>query len=149
MDLIDKEQDILRLGHLTDHIFDPLLELAAVFGSCNHSGEIQDHHAFSADRIRNVTGSNELGEAFDHSCFSHTRFSDETRVVFCSSAQDLDHAADLLLPADDRIQFSLFCENREIAAVRVKRRSRTLSAPRLASLSQFLFSCVSILSHRG
>ena len=148
MDLVDKQQDFSVLHHLRDHLLDSLLELTAVLGSRNHAGEIQNHHTFSADRIRNVAGSDELGEAFDHSCFSHTRFSDETRVIFCSSAQDLDHAADLFFPADDRIQFSLFREDCEITTVSIQCRGGTLSAPCLASLRQIFFPGISIFTHR-
>ncbi len=50
------------------------------------------------------TGSDQLGETLDYCRLTDTRFSDQTRIILRSSAQDLDHPLNLLLPADHRIQ---------------------------------------------
>ena len=54
-----------------------------------------------------VAADDALGESFDDGGLADARFADQHRVVFGPARQNLDHAADLLVAADDRIELAL------------------------------------------
>ena len=57
------------------------------------------------------------GEAFDDGSFADAGFADEDRVIFCSAGEDLDHAANLFVAADDGVELALAREIGEVFAV--------------------------------
>ena len=57
-------------------------------------------------KLRHVTLDNLLRQAFGNSGFTHTGLADNYRVIFCSAAQNLDKAFNLLITADNRINFT-------------------------------------------
>ena len=117
MHLVHKEDDIAVRDNFSDHTFDPLLEFAAVFGTGNHSGEIQGEKPLVFDSIGNIAGNDPAGEPLDYGGLSHPRLSYKARIVLGPPAQDLDHSAYLVLSANYRIKFPLSCELCEISAV--------------------------------
>src|SRR5207247_10357763 len=48
---------------------------------------------------------------------SHARLTDQARIVLGAPGEDLDHAADFFVPADDGIEFALAGQVGEITAV--------------------------------
>ena len=58
-----------------------------------------------------------LGQAFDDGGFADARLADEHRIVLGAARKHLDHAPDLFVAADHRIQLALGGELREIAPV--------------------------------
>jgi hypothetical protein len=46
--LVDKEDDVLGATNLVHDRFDPLFELAAILGACDHEREVQSDHFFVA-----------------------------------------------------------------------------------------------------
>ena len=57
---------------------------------------------------------NTLCEAFRNSRLSNAWFADENGVVFGASRKDLDHASNLFIAANDRVEFVLGCLRDEI-----------------------------------
>ena len=62
----------------------------------------------------------------DDGGLADARLADEHRVVLGPAAQDLDDAADLLVPSDDRVQLALAGVAGEVPAIALQRLVRGL-----------------------
>jgi len=62
---------------------------------------------FIAQQFRHVPNCCFLSQAFDDGGFSNPCFTEQHRVVFGASTQDLNYALDFVLATDDRIQLAL------------------------------------------
>ena len=71
--------------------------------------------------FRHVSAHDSLGESFDDGGCSDAGLADQDRIVLGSSRKDLDHAPNLVVPTDDRVELSLARELGQIAAVLLER----------------------------
>ena len=69
-----------------------------------------------------------MGQAFDDGGFAHAGLADQHRVVLGAATQDLDHSADLLVAADDRIQFAFLGGGRQEGKLDPDRKSTRLNS---------------------
>ena len=60
-----------------------------------------------AQRLGHVAGDDALGEALDDRGLADAGLADQDRVVLGAAREHLDHAADLLVAADDRVELAL------------------------------------------
>ena len=67
------------------------------------------------------------GQALDDGRLAHARLADEHGVVLGPARQDLDDPADLLVPADDRVELALAGRLGEVPPVPLE---RLVTAPR-------------------
>ena len=67
-----------------------------------------------------------LRQAFDDGGLADAGLADQHRVVLGAARQHLDHAADLVVAADDRIELALARQLGEVAAVALERLVRRL-----------------------
>ena len=105
--LVDEGDDLaLGVGDLLEHGLEPLLELTAVLGAGHHRAEVQRHEALAAQALRHVAGDDPLGQALDDRRLADAGLADEHRVVLGAPGQHLDDAADLGVPADDRVELA-------------------------------------------
>ena len=104
-----EEQDhrALGVGDLFEDALQPFLELAAVGGARDQRAHIQGDHAAVAQRLGHVAGDDPLGEALDDRGLADARLADQHGVVLGTATQHLDHAADLLIAADHRVELAL------------------------------------------
>src|SRR6185312_17291566 len=65
------------------------------------------------------------GEPLDDGGFADARLADEHGVVFRAARKDLNHAADLFVASDHRIELALARQLGEVAAVAFERLIRT------------------------
>ena len=116
VELVDEQDQVrIRLGFLDDGL-EALLEVAAVFGAGHHRSDVQREDAFLGEGGGDVPGSDPKSDALDDGGFAHTGFADKHRVVLLAPPQDLDHAGDLHVTPDDRVQFSFPGGLREVVA---------------------------------
>src|SRR5690606_40039017 len=102
--------------------------------SVDDRGHVERENPVPLERFRDLAGRDELGEAFDDRSLADARLPDEDRVVLLASAQDLDHALDLVRPPDGRVELVLARELRQVTAEVVERRGlRRLVAPLAAA----------------
>ena len=73
--------------------------------------------AFAHQRLRHVVVRHLLGQPLDNCRLAHAGLADEHRVVLGAPAEHLDHAQDLGIAADDRVQLALARELGQVAAV--------------------------------
>ena len=108
MHLINKQDDAaLLLVEVVQYRLESFLEFAAKFRSGDERTHVQRQHTLAFQRLGDFAVDYSLRQTLDNSRFAHTGFPDQYGIVFRSSLQDLDSAANLLIPAYDRIQFPL------------------------------------------
>ena len=116
--LIDEEDDLaLRLLDFVQHRFQPFLKFAAVFRTGNERAHIEGEDRLVLQTVRNIAAHDPLCQTFRDCRFADTGFADEHRVVLRFTRQDPNHAADLGVTTDHRIQLLLSGAFYKIAAV--------------------------------
>jgi hypothetical protein len=128
--LVDEQDDVLGAAHLVHHRLDALLELAAVLGARDHHGQVEHDQALVLEHLGHLAGHDVLRQALDDGGLADARLAQQHGVVLRAPAQDLDHALDLVLAADDRVEVVLARELGEVAAEGVERRGLALGAAR-------------------
>ena len=89
-----------------DDLLEPLLELAAVLGTGDQRPDVEREHALVQENVGDIAGDDAVGEPLRDRGLANARLADEGGVVLGLTAQDLDDPLDLLLAADDRIEFA-------------------------------------------
>src|SRR5207237_10565714 len=111
MQLVDEENDLTfgALDLVQDRL-ESLLELAAVLGARQKRADVERPYALALQAFRDVAGDNPLREPFDDRRLADAGIADQHRVVLRAPRQYLDHAPDLLVPADDRVELAVLSE---------------------------------------
>ena len=121
--LVDEEDDLARgVLDLGEHGLQPLLELASVLRAREQRAHVERPHALALQALGHVARDDALREPLDDRRLPHTRLADQHRVVLRPPREHLDHAADLLVAADDRVELAALGERRS-------GRGRTSRAP--------------------
>jgi hypothetical protein len=116
--LVDEEHDLaVRFFDLLEHRLEAVFELTAIFCAGEHGAEIEGNDALVFQALRDIAFDDAAGEAFNDSGLPHAGLADEHRIVFCAAAQHLDHAANLLVAADNGIELAAAGEIGEIFRV--------------------------------
>ena len=118
-----EEQDhlALRLGDLGEDGLEPVLELAPVLGARDQRADVERDHAAVAQRVGDVAGHHPLGEALDDRGLAHAGLADQHGVVLRAPREHLDHAPDLVVAADHRVELALLGRLREVEAEALQR----------------------------
>ena len=105
--LVD-EDDQLALGgsDLPEHGLQPLLELAAVLRAGEQRADVERPHALALQPLRHVAGDDPLREPLDDRGLAHAWIADQHGVVLRPPREHLNHAADLLVAADDGVELA-------------------------------------------
>ena len=125
--LVD-ERDDLSAGvlDLLEHGLEPLLELAAVLRSGHHRGEVERQHPAALERVGHVAGDHALREPLDDGGLADAGLADEDGIVLGAPREHLDHAPDLGVAADDRVETAVLGGLREVDGVLLQRLVRRL-----------------------
>ena len=86
------------------HRLQALLELAAVLGPGDHRAQVEGDHPLVLQALGDVALDDAVGQPLDDGGLAHARLADEHRVVLGPPRQHLDDPADLLVPADHRVE---------------------------------------------
>src|ERR1700737_5099416 len=106
--------------NLIHHGLDSLFELATIFCPGYHERKIERDDAFIAQQFRHIASRDFLSQPFDDGGLSNPCFTDQAWVVFGASAGDLNHALDLILATNHRIQLAILRQLGQIAAERAQ-----------------------------
>ena len=104
-----------------EHALQPLLELAAVGGAGDQRAHVQGDHAPFAQRLGHVAGDDPLGQALDDRGLADAGLADQHGVVLGAAREHLDHAADLLVAADHRVELALLGHLGQVAPEALER----------------------------
>jgi hypothetical protein len=102
---IDEEDDAaVRFLNILEHRLEPVFELAAIFRACQHGAQVERDDALVAQQLGHIAGDDAARQSLDDGGLAHARLADQHRVVLGAARQHLDHAANLFIPPDDRIE---------------------------------------------
>ena len=122
VELVDEEDDLsLGLFDVLEDGLQPLLELAAVLRAREECADVERPHASALEPLGNVARDDALREPFDDRGLAHARIADEHGVVLRPAGEDLDDAANLLVPADDGVELPGLGEIGEVTAELLER----------------------------
>src|SRR5690606_3401750 len=97
---------VLGFLNLLEDALHALLKLAPVLAASHQGSHIEGKQLASGKVVGNVRIDDALGEAFDNGCLAHAWFTDEDWIVLGAARENADDAPDLLLTADDRVDFA-------------------------------------------
>ena len=126
MKRIDLALGVLDLG---EHGLQPLLELAAVLRAGEQRADVERPHALALQALGDVAGDDPLREPLDDRGLADARVADQHRVVLRPPREHLDHAADLLVAADHRVELPGLGERGQVAAELLERLVGALRDP--------------------
>ncbi len=125
--LVDEDDQLaLGGGDLLQHGLEPLLELPAVLRAGEQRADVERPHALALQPLGHVAGDDPLREALDDRRLADAGIADQHGVVLRPPREHLDHAADLLVAADDRVELAALGERRQVAAELLERLVRAL-----------------------
>ena len=127
MQFVD-EQDVppLALFDLAQQGLDPVLELSPELRPRYECPEVEGDDHLVLEPIRDVAVDDPPGEPLDDGRLADARVADQDRVVLGSARQNLDDAADLLVPSNDRVELASAGLLREVARILLDRLERRL-----------------------
>ena len=109
---------VLDLG---EHGLQPLLELAAVLRAGEERADVERPDALALQPLGDVAGDDPLREALDDRGLADAGLADQHRVVLRPAREHLDHAADLLVAADDGVELAVLGQLGQVAAELLER----------------------------
>ena len=125
--LVDERDDLaLGVGDLLQHGLEPLLELAAVLRAGDHGAEVERDQPLVLQRGGHVAVDDPLGESLDDRGLADAGLADQHRVVLRAAREHLDRAADLLVPADHRVELAGARRLGQVPPVLLERLERVL-----------------------
>ena len=101
---------------LGEHGLQPLLELAAVLRAGEQRADVERPDLAVLQPLGDVAGDDPLREPFGDRGLADAGLADQHRVVLRAAAEDLDHAADLLVAADHRVELARLGRLGQVAA---------------------------------
>ena len=106
MKFINEEDDFaFRLPHFLEHCFQSLFKLASVLGSGNERAHIKSKYMLILQIFRNIACDNSLRQSFYRCRLADTGLTDQDRIILGLSRKNKNSVADLIITADDRIEF--------------------------------------------
>ena len=120
--LVDEEDDLALGGlDLVEHGLQPLLELAAVLGAGEQRADVERPDALALQALGHVARDDALREPLDDRGLADAGVADQHRVVLRAAREHLDHAPDLLVAADHRVELALLGARGQVAAELLER----------------------------
>ena len=129
--LVEEEDDLaLGLLDLGEHRLQPFLELPSVFRAGEQRADVEGDHAALAQALGHVSGDDSLRQPLHDRRLADAGVADQDRVILGAAREDLDHAADLLVAPDHRVELVLLGLGGEIAAEFLQRLHAVLGVRR-------------------
>src|SRR5205823_1959588 len=133
VELVDEQDDVAALGDLLHHLLQALLELTAVLRPGHERGEVERVDLLALEDVGYLVAADARSETLDDGGLADARLADQHRVVLRAAREDLHHALDLGLAADDGVELAFGGELRQVAAELVEQlRALRLLARRAA-----------------
>ena len=122
VELVDEQDDLsFRVDDLLEDRLQTFLELSAVLGAGDKGAHVEPDDLLVLEPFGHVAAHDALGQALNDRRLADARLADEHWVVLGAPRQHLDHATDLFVAADHRVELALLGERRQVAAVAFER----------------------------
>ena len=120
--LVDEQDDVaLAVRHLLQQSLQALLELAAILGARHQRAQVEREQPAIPQTVRHVAIDDPLRQALGDRGLADAGLADQHRVVLGAPGEHLDHAADLVVAADHRVELALAAGLGEVARVFLER----------------------------
>ena len=153
VDLVDEEDNLaVSLVDFADDALQPLLELAFILGASNQCAHVQTVDGLALQVLGHVAAHNAVRQALGYGRFTHTGLADEDGVVLCPAAEDLQHAAYLLVTSYHGVQLASLRQLVQVLGILVQGVVGLLGAlaAHLAALAQVGYGGAQpLLAHAG
>ena len=116
MDLVNEEDDVLRLDDIVHDILETLLELAAVLCPCHERRHRQCDDALVLEEERHLTVRDALGKPLCNCGLADPRLPEEDGVVLRAARKNLNHAIDLCRTPNDGIEPAHACDTDQVTS---------------------------------
>ena len=118
MDFIDEQDDIsIRFGYFVDNRLQSFFEFAFVFCTCNQRTHVERKQLLVFQVLRNISTQDSLSQSFYDCCLTCTRFTNQDRIVFGTTAQDLQYTTDFFITTDYRVQLAVTCSFYQVDSI--------------------------------
>ena len=104
MQLVDKDDGVLRLHQFLHDGLQALFKLAAILGAGDNQRKIKSEDALVGQERRNFSVRDALRQSFDDGGLAHAGLADQHRIVLGAAAQNLDDALQFAIAPDQRIE---------------------------------------------
>ena len=105
VDFVDEQNNVATCLDFFQHFLQTLFEVTAVTATCNKCAKVECVQLLVFQRFRNVTRHDALCETFDNCCLTNTRFTDEDRVVLCTTRKNLHDALEFACTTNNWVEF--------------------------------------------
>ena len=120
--LVDEHDDLaLGVGDLLQHRLQAVLKLPSVLRAGDHRTEVERDELAVAQALGHVAVHDPLGKALDDRGLPDARLADQHGIVLGAPAQHLDHAPDLVVAPDHRVELALLRGLCQVAAEALQR----------------------------
>ena len=108
MDFVDENQCIaIVFSQVVQNAFQAFFKFATVFRAGNQSRQVQNQKAFVTQGFRYFAVNNALRQAFNNSGFTHTRLTNQHRVVFGTALQYLNGTTNFIITTDNGVELTV------------------------------------------
>ena len=119
--LVNKQDDVVSLGGLLDHVLEALLKLTAILGARNEARQVERPDVLVHEVLGHVAGSDLLRQALDDGRLAHAGIAQDKRVVLGAARKDLHHTLDFLFATNYRVELAIARLLREVGGELLKR----------------------------
>ena len=140
VDLIDEKNDAaLAARDLIDHALQALLKLTLVLRTSHQRAHVEREELLVLQVLRHIAAHDTPCQSLDNGGLTRTGFADEDGVVLRAPRENLEHAANLIVTADDGVELALSGEIHEVLGILLQRLIVVVGtlALHLLSLTQF------------
>ena len=113
--LVNKQDDVVSLGGLLDHVLEALLKLTAILGARNEARQVERPDVLVHEVLGHVAGSDLLCQALDDGRLAHAGVAQNERVVLGAARKDFHHALDFLFATNYRVELAVARLLREVS----------------------------------
>ena len=118
MKLIDEQNNLtIRLLNFTKNRLQSVLEFTAVLSTSQHRRQVKRNQLTILQARRNITCNNTLGQTFNDCRFTSARFTNQYRVILCTTRKDLNGTTDFFRTTNNRIEFSFTSSLSKVVAI--------------------------------
>ena len=105
---VDEQNHVAAGGFdFAEHGFESLFEFAAEFGAGDQRAHVERDDALVLQALRHVPFDDAQGQSFGDGGLADAGLADQHGIILRAAREDLDHAADFLIAADDRVELAL------------------------------------------
>ena len=119
--LVNKQDDVVGLGRLLDHVLEALLKLATILGTRHEARQVERPDILVHEVLGHVAGCNLLSQTLDDGRLTHAGVAQNERVVLGAARKNFHHTLDFLFAANHRIELAVACLLREVGGELLER----------------------------